>query len=116
MNEVDNPLEPFKRATTAAIRAIAENDELDINFGPGAPAVQGERLRFCHYLQSAMRQKSMLCVVLVMSSRCGIGTIMHNCILALVPRVVQLKKCLSGSSGTHRFVGCATYGRGCRQS
>ena len=45
MNEVDNPLEPFKRATTAAIRAIAENDELDINFGPGAPAVQGQRLR-----------------------------------------------------------------------
>ena len=45
MNEVDNPLEPFKRATPAAIRAIAENDELDINFGPGAPAVQGQRLR-----------------------------------------------------------------------
>ncbi len=45
MNEVDNPLEPFKRATTAAIRAIAENDELDVNFGPGAPAAQGDRLR-----------------------------------------------------------------------
>ena len=37
MIDVDNPLEPFKRATTAAIRAIAENDELDVNFGPGAP-------------------------------------------------------------------------------
>ena len=45
MNDVDNPLEPFKRATTAAIRAIAENDELDVNFGPGAPAAQGKRVR-----------------------------------------------------------------------
>ena len=45
MNDVDNPLEPFKRATTAAIRAIAENDELDVNFGPGAPAAQGDRVR-----------------------------------------------------------------------
>ena len=45
MNDVDNPLEPFKRATTAAIRAIAENDELDVNFGPGAPTAQGDRIR-----------------------------------------------------------------------
>ena len=45
MNDVDNPLEPFKRATTAAIRAIAENDELDVNFGPGAPTAQGDRVR-----------------------------------------------------------------------
>ena len=36
MNDAENPLEPFKRATTATIRAIAEDEELDIHFGPGA--------------------------------------------------------------------------------
>ena len=45
MNDAENPLEPFKRATTATIRAIAEDEELDIHFGPGAPSAQGSRLR-----------------------------------------------------------------------
>ena len=45
MNEVDNPLEPFKRATTATIRAIACDDELEVTFGPGAPAAHGSKLR-----------------------------------------------------------------------
>jgi cobalamin biosynthesis protein CobT len=31
MNEVENPLEPFKRATTATIRAIAGDDELEVS-------------------------------------------------------------------------------------
>ena len=45
INEADNPLEPFKRATTATIRAIAGDDELEVTFGPGAPAVHGGKLR-----------------------------------------------------------------------
>ena len=45
MNEADNPLEPFKRATTATIRAIACDDELEVTFGPGAPAAHGSKLR-----------------------------------------------------------------------
>lgn len=45
MQDGDNPLEPFKRATTATIRAIAGSDELEINFGPGAPSARGQRLR-----------------------------------------------------------------------
>ena len=40
-DRLDNPLEPFKRAMTATIRAIAENDELDVSFSKGAPSVQG---------------------------------------------------------------------------
>jgi cobaltochelatase CobT len=44
-NETDNPLEPFKRATTATVRAIAEDDELEITFGPGAPVANGDKLR-----------------------------------------------------------------------
>ena len=40
MNE-DNPLEPFKRAVTATMRAIAENDELDVTFGKGNPFLRG---------------------------------------------------------------------------
>ncbi|MBT5681014.1 MAG: cobaltochelatase subunit CobT [Gammaproteobacteria bacterium] len=45
INEADNPLEPFKRATTATIRAIAGDDELEVTFGPGAPAAHGGKLR-----------------------------------------------------------------------
>ena len=40
MNE-DNPLEPFKRAVTATMRAIAENDELEVTFGKGNPFLRG---------------------------------------------------------------------------
>ncbi len=43
--DADNPLEPFKRAMTATMRALADNDELDVTFGPGAPAVAGSKIR-----------------------------------------------------------------------
>jgi cobaltochelatase CobT len=45
MNDQDNPLEPFKRATTATIRAIAGDDELEVSFGQGPPAARGNRIR-----------------------------------------------------------------------
>jgi cobaltochelatase CobT len=45
VNDKDNPLEPFKRAMIATMRAIAENDELDITFGHGTPASSGNRIR-----------------------------------------------------------------------
>ncbi|MFP6815825.1 MAG: cobaltochelatase subunit CobT [Pseudomonadales bacterium] len=45
MTEEEHPLEPFKRATTATIRAIAENDELEVTFGPGPPTSRGSRIR-----------------------------------------------------------------------
>ncbi|HEY5681227.1 MAG TPA: cobaltochelatase subunit CobT [Pseudomonadales bacterium] len=45
MSEEEHPLEPFKRATTATIRAIAENDELEVTFGQGPPTVRGNRIR-----------------------------------------------------------------------
>ena len=45
MSEVENPLEPFKRAMTATMRAIAEDDELEVTFGPGAPTARGSRMR-----------------------------------------------------------------------
>ncbi|MEQ8858721.1 MAG: cobaltochelatase subunit CobT [Pseudomonadales bacterium] len=41
----DHPLEPFKRATTATIRALAENDELEVSFGQGPPVARGNRIR-----------------------------------------------------------------------
>ena len=44
-DEAEQLLERFKRATTATIRAIAENDELDISFGQGVPTMRGNRLR-----------------------------------------------------------------------
>ena len=44
-NDKDNPLEPFKRATIATMRALAENDELDVTFGHGTPAASGNRIR-----------------------------------------------------------------------
>lgn len=45
MSDAENPLEPFKRAMTATMRAIAEDDELDVTFGPGAPTARGNRMR-----------------------------------------------------------------------
>jgi cobaltochelatase CobT len=38
-------MEPFKRATTATIRAIAGDDELEVTFGQGPPSVRGNRIR-----------------------------------------------------------------------
>ena len=45
MNDKDNPLEPFKRATIATMRALAQNDELEVTFGHGTPAASGNRIR-----------------------------------------------------------------------
>ena len=45
MNEEDHPLEPFKRATTATIRAIAGNDEIEVSFAQGPPTIRGQRIR-----------------------------------------------------------------------
>ena len=41
----DQPLEPFKRATVATVRALAEDDELEVSFGQGTPTARGNRLR-----------------------------------------------------------------------
>ncbi len=41
----ESPLEPFKRAMTATMRAIASNDELEVTFGHGAPAARGNHIR-----------------------------------------------------------------------
>ncbi|MDP6376121.1 MAG: cobaltochelatase subunit CobT [Pseudomonadales bacterium] len=45
MSDQDHPLEPFKRATTATIRAIAGDDELEVTFGQGTPSARGNRIR-----------------------------------------------------------------------
>ena len=45
MSEDNSPLEPFKRATTTTMRALAENDELEVSFGKGAVAVRGNSVQ-----------------------------------------------------------------------
>jgi cobaltochelatase CobT len=45
MSEDESPLEPFKRATTATMRALAENDELEVTFGQGTAAGRGNRVK-----------------------------------------------------------------------
>ncbi|MEZ5559450.1 MAG: cobaltochelatase subunit CobT [Pseudomonadales bacterium] len=45
MSDKDNPLEDFKRATTATIRAIAENDEIEVSFGQGPAVARGNKIR-----------------------------------------------------------------------
>ncbi len=44
-DDKDQPLELFKRATTATIRALAEDDELEVIFAPGAAGVSGRVMR-----------------------------------------------------------------------
>ena len=41
MSDDEQSLETYKRATTATMRALAENDELDITFGKGNPGQRG---------------------------------------------------------------------------
>ncbi len=45
MTGEENPLEPFKRATTATIRAIAGDEELEVSFGQGTPSLRGRTMR-----------------------------------------------------------------------
>ena len=42
MNETENVLEPFKRATTSTMSIVSE-EELD-EFGLGAPSLRGNRI------------------------------------------------------------------------
>ena len=44
MNDRHEPLEVYKRATTATLRAIAENDELDVTYGKGAAGLRGNSI------------------------------------------------------------------------
>ena len=44
MNDRAEPLEVYKRATTATLRALAENDELDVTFGKGAAGLRGNSI------------------------------------------------------------------------
>ncbi|MYA18479.1 MAG: cobaltochelatase subunit CobT, partial [Gammaproteobacteria bacterium] len=44
MTEHDEPLEVYKRATSATLRALAENEELDVTFGKGAAGVRGNNI------------------------------------------------------------------------
>ena len=43
--ELEHPLESFKRATVATMRALAENSEIEVAFGQGSPVARGNRLR-----------------------------------------------------------------------
>ena len=44
MAEPSEALETYKRATAATLRAIAENDELDVTFGKGAAGLRGQNI------------------------------------------------------------------------
>ena len=41
---LDESLETYKRATTATLRAIAENDELEVTYGKGAAGLRGSSI------------------------------------------------------------------------
>ena len=43
--DATHPLEPFKRATTATLRAIAADEELEVSFAPGAPSSRDGKIR-----------------------------------------------------------------------
>ena len=44
MRDGDEPLETYKRATTATLRAIAENEYLEITYGKGAAGIRGNSI------------------------------------------------------------------------
>ncbi len=45
MSQPENPVEPFKRAVTATLRAIAENDEIEVSYGSEGAGINGSRAR-----------------------------------------------------------------------
>lgn len=45
MSDPESPLEPFKRATLATMRALADDPELEVTFGQGTPTLRGNRAR-----------------------------------------------------------------------
>src|SRR5579864_675269 len=45
MAEPASPVENFKRSTTAALRAIAERDDVTVTYGPEPPGLAGPRAR-----------------------------------------------------------------------
>jgi cobaltochelatase CobT len=45
MSDADSPLEPFKRATIATMRALADDPDLEVAFGQGTPTLRGNRAR-----------------------------------------------------------------------
>ncbi|HSG90072.1 MAG TPA: cobaltochelatase subunit CobT [Pseudomonadales bacterium] len=45
MSDEESPLEPFKRATTATMRALADDPDLEVTFGQGTPTLRGNRAR-----------------------------------------------------------------------
>ncbi|MSP90112.1 MAG: cobaltochelatase subunit CobT [Alphaproteobacteria bacterium] len=45
MSDAESPLESFKRATAATVRAIAEREDVDVAFGADQPGLQGMRAR-----------------------------------------------------------------------
>jgi cobaltochelatase CobT len=45
MSDEESPLEPFKRATTATMRVLADDPELEVSFGQGTPTLRGNHAR-----------------------------------------------------------------------
>jgi len=45
MSDNDSPLERFKQATAATVRAIAEHDEIEVSFSNEPPGLSGQRVR-----------------------------------------------------------------------
>src|ERR1700744_1311482 len=45
MSQAYSPTEIFKRATAATLRAIAEQDDLTVGFGPEPPGLAGQRVK-----------------------------------------------------------------------
>ena len=45
MSDREDPFDPFKRAMTATIRAIAANKEIEVSFGKGTASVQGGNIQ-----------------------------------------------------------------------
>ena len=45
MSDTESPLERFKQATAATVRAIAEEEEVEVSFSNEPPGLSGKRVR-----------------------------------------------------------------------
>jgi cobaltochelatase CobT len=57
MSQPENPVEPFKRAVIAALRAIAHDDEVEVTYGAEAASMNGKRARLPHPSRDLPREE-----------------------------------------------------------
>ena len=106
MAEAETPVEVFKRATAAAVRAIAEREDINIVYGAELPAVGGTRCA-CRCRAAIWRRRK--------RRRCAAPPTPRRCGCAITTTAIHAKRAPGGRPGA-RHCSTAWSRRGSRRS